>query len=382
MDEVAWTDEPPGDYEFIFKALEPGTEGHIDAQISAYRNRQIELCHNGIDDDNNGLVDCADPACVGVQGCSAPYCMPDAQLGTIGVGSGESVHFDVKNKGTAGYKASCAKGGGKGMVVQFTVTQGGQGGGVGIGFDCTQTGDQVLALYAAGGPRDPCDVNELVCADPKTLPFGCGYIVPNMQPGTYNVIAEGFTPGSEGTVDLTLSVLDDRQLEICNNGIDDDGNNLTDCADPKCATSTNCASQQCKPDASIDPMPLTGMNVFRLLQTAMNGLHGQVPCATTAGGQASVVAITLTAQADLKLSWNQIGNHDFALFSNAGTALSCTAGGIVGTCAKSNGMTAGMASFNKVPQGKYYLIIQGDAPDGATQSSGSVNVALSGLPSP
>ena len=41
-----------------------------------------------------------------------------------------------------------------------------------------------------------------------------------------------------------------------------------------------------------------------------------------------------------------------------------------------------MASFSKVPQGKYYLIIQGDAPDGATQSSGSVNVAISGLPSP
>ena len=32
----------------------------------------------------------------------------------------------------------------------------------------------VVDLFAAGGPRDACDVNELVCADPKTLPFGCG----------------------------------------------------------------------------------------------------------------------------------------------------------------------------------------------------------------
>jgi hypothetical protein len=377
---VAWGEYPAGDYELIFKALKPGDEGHVDATISAYRNRKVELCHNGIDDDGNGLIDCADPACIGVPGCSAPYCMPDRQLGNMVVGEAQTVHLNVAQNGQAGYKASCTKGGGKGMVVQFTVTQGGQGGGVGIGFDCTETGDQVLALYAAGGPRDPCDVNELVCADPKTLPFGCGYEVPNLQPGTYNVIAEGFSPGTEGNVDLTLSIVDDRQLEICNNGIDDDGNGLVDCQDPKCATATNCASMQCKPDTTIDPMPLTGMNVFRLLQTAMNGVHGQVPCAATQGGQSAVVEITLTAAADLKLAWNQIGNHDFALFTDAGTALPCDAGPMVGSCVKSAGATSGMTSFSAVPQGKYYLVIQADAPDGATQLSGSVNVAISGLP--
>ncbi|MDB4965196.1 MAG: hypothetical protein JWN44_885, partial [Myxococcales bacterium] len=222
MDEVAWTDEPPGDYEFIFKALRPGQEGHIDAQISAYRNRQIELCHNGIDDDGNGLVDCADPACKGVAGCDGPFCMPDAQLGDIAVGDSRNVALNVAQKGTAGYVTSCARGGAKGMVVQFTVAQGGMGGGFGLGFDCTQTGDHVLDLFSAGGPRDACDVNERVCADPKTLPFGCGYEVPNLQPGTYNVIVEGFQPGSEGVVNLTLSVDNDRQLEICNNGVDDD----------------------------------------------------------------------------------------------------------------------------------------------------------------
>src|SRR6185503_15626928 len=106
-------------------------------------------------------------------------------------------------------------------VVQFTVDAAGAQGGIGVGFDCNQTGDQVIDLDVAGGPRDACDVNELVCADPKTLPFGCGYEVPNLQPGTYNVIVEAFTPGSEGTMNLTLSIVDDRQLEICNNNIDD-----------------------------------------------------------------------------------------------------------------------------------------------------------------
>jgi hypothetical protein len=382
QDTVAWGEFPPGDYEFIFKALKPGDEGHIDATISAYRNRRQELCHNGIDDDGNGLIDCADPACVGVAGCSAPYCMPDKQLGNLNVGQQASVTLNVQANGIAGYKASCAKGGAKGMVVQFTVPKVGSQGGIGVGFDCQQSGDHVLDLFAAGAPRDPCDAQELVCADPKTLPFGCGYEVPNLQPGTYNVIVEGFTPGSEGTVNLTLSVTDDRQLEICNNGKDDDGDGKIDCADRKCVTSQFCSAAQCRPDQTIDPLPLTGANTFRLVQTAMNGIHGQVPCATTAGGQGAVIGITLTATADLTLAWNQIGNHDFQLFTNDGTGLPCDAGTATSTCTQSAGAASGQTSWSKVAQGKYYLVIQGDAPDGTTQASGSVNIALSGKPSP
>jgi len=32
-------------------------------RLSAFGNRKVETCGNGIDDDNNGLTDCADPAC-------------------------------------------------------------------------------------------------------------------------------------------------------------------------------------------------------------------------------------------------------------------------------------------------------------------------------
>jgi hypothetical protein len=231
QDEVAFNDEPPGDYYMIFKATAPGDEGHVDIELSAFRNRRVELCGNGIDDDGNGLIDCADPACMGVAGCGSPFCKPDSQLGNMMVGDQQQVSLDIKNNGSPGYNASCAKGGGLGMVVQFTVPTGGQNGGIGISFDCTQpSGDHVLDLFLAGGPRDPCDLkaNELVCGDPTTLPFGCGYIVPNLQPGTYNVLVAAFKPGDEGQVNLRLGITDDRQLEICNNGIDDDHDGFTD----------------------------------------------------------------------------------------------------------------------------------------------------------
>jgi hypothetical protein len=380
-DLVTWTDLPPGDYEFIFKALKPGDEGHVDATISAYINRKVELCHNGIDDDGNGLVDCEDPACTGVSGCSAPYCMPDVQLGQMQVGDQRTVNLDIQQNGILGYTTPCARGGAKGMVVQLTIPNVGGAGGVGIGFDCQQTGDQVIDLFAAGGPREPCDAHELVCADPNTLPFGCGYEVPNLQPGTYNVIVEGFQSGTEGTMQLTLSVVDDRQLEICNNHVDDDMDGFTDCRDRKCITSQYCSSSQCRADTTIDPMPLDGSTVFKLVQTAGAGVHADVPCATTLGGQTAIIGLTLTAPADLSLQFQQIGNHDVAVYTNDGTALPCDAGTLL-ACVKGPGKNLpGMTTFTNVPQGRYWVVIGADAPDVAgNQSSGSVNIAISGMP--
>jgi hypothetical protein len=264
------------------------------------------------------------------------------------------------------------------MVLQLNVPQTGMGGGIGIGFECQQQGDHVLALYAAGGPRDACDVNELVCADPKTLPFGCGYIVPNLQPGTYNVIALGFQPGSEGTLSLTLSIWDDRQLEICNNNIDDDKDGFKDCFDRKCAVSPHCRTNQCNPDSSIDPMPLTGAAVNRLLQTQGAPVQAQLSCASMAGGSTGVIEITLTAKANLTVEYLQFGNHDFALYTKEGTLLPCTAGAQVGSCQKSNGSQNGMFSFSNVPQGKYYFVIAADTP----LTSGSVAVVFKGMPAP
>src|SRR5262249_8534601 len=112
--EVAWPNQPAGDYLFIFKATRPGSEGHIDAQISAYQTRPVELCHNGIDDNNNGLIDCADPECFGVAGCSGPYCMPDVQLGAMSVGESRTISLDTST-GISSYHVSCAQGGGKGV---------------------------------------------------------------------------------------------------------------------------------------------------------------------------------------------------------------------------------------------------------------------------
>jgi hypothetical protein len=307
--------------------------------------------------------------------------MPDVQLGTMDIGDSRTVNLDIQNDGILGYNTTCSRGGGKGMVVQLTIPSAGPTGGVGIGFDCQQMGgDHVIDLFSAGGPREPCDAHEMVCADPNTLPFGCGYEVPNLQPGTYNVIVQGFQSGTEGSMQLTLSVVDDRQLEICNNKMDDDGDGFTDCRDRKCITSQYCSSSQCRADATIDPMPLNGTTVFKLVQTAGAGVHADIPCATQLGGQTAIIAMTLTAAADLSLQFQQIGNHDVAVYTNDGQALPCDAGTLL-ACFKGPGANlSGSTTFTNVPQGKYWIVIGGDTADMST--AGSVNVAISGTPTP
>jgi hypothetical protein len=199
--QVAWGDLPPGDYLFIFKAVKAGSEGNLSVDISAYKNRKVELCHNGIDDDGDGLADCQDPDCFQDAGCGAPVCAPDVDLGTLHLGDSASTTVDTST-GIKNLAVSCAKGGGKAKVIKVKLAE---QAGLGVSCNDTKPADNVEGLFAEAGPRDPCDKLEIECGDPEVIPFGCNYEVPNLQPGTYYMIVEAFQAGSEGKTNITLS---------------------------------------------------------------------------------------------------------------------------------------------------------------------------------
>ncbi|MFO0550990.1 MAG: hypothetical protein U0271_21545 [Polyangiaceae bacterium] len=145
-----------------------------------------EICDNGIDDDNNGLVDDADPYCTPEtcgdatltpdtdeqcddgnetdgDGCSATcqlelgqYCLgvPELTLGTV--------TFDLAD-GTNGFSSSCVGDGGPEIVLMFTPPQAGS-------LTISATGETSdVGLYAL----DSCDATapaELGCVGTSTQP--------------------------------------------------------------------------------------------------------------------------------------------------------------------------------------------------------------------
>jgi hypothetical protein len=231
-----------------------------------------------------------------------------------------------------------------------------------LGFDCTDTGSHVLDLAVQLQPLDPCTTNEYNCVDPATLPFGCGFSMPGVQPGTYNLIVQAFQAGDEGTVSLTLTGIAEGAREICDNGVDDDGDGFVDCADVKCVTAAVCAKYACRPDQNAGLLPLDGTPASEVVQTAMAGDDQQMTsCVSAAGGQDGVVDFQLPAKADLTLEWAQVGDHDFALYSNEGKLYACDAGTSFG-CLASDGVSTGTHVFSGLPSGRYHLVVDADRP--------------------
>src|SRR5262249_29177689 len=152
-------------------------------------------------------------------------------------------------------------------------------------------------------PLDACDANPVNCADPSVLPFGCNFVMPNLQPGVYDVLVQAFSAGQEGKVHLTLSGVHGKAREDCNNGIHDDGDGRIDGQDLKCVTSPLCQKFQCRPDAQLGTVPLDGSAVSTTVQTSGKGDDYLATCASAPGGQDAVLDFTVPAKANLKIEW-------------------------------------------------------------------------------
>jgi len=340
-------------------------------RISAFRNRNVEICTNGIDDDGDGLVDCDDPDCFGVGMCGAPACTPDMDLGALSVGSKISATVDTRNAPDF-YNAGCGKGDGPERVLRFEVTQV-----LSLGVDCTDTGSHVLSLSAQVNALDRCDA-DTHCTDPGTLPFGCGYSIPDVQPGTYNFIVEAFSANTTGVVGITFTGIRQTVTEICDNGIDDDGDGFTDCMDRKCVAEAACQKFACRPDKQLDILPLDGSMVLAVVQTTAAGDdQTKTTCVSAPGGQDAVVDFQVPARADITLQWAQIGSHAFALYTNDGMIFSCEAGTLL-DCTSTGGQATGQVTFMGVPAGLYHLVVDADHPG----AEGGVTMQLSGKAAP
>ncbi|HEY5282742.1 MAG TPA: hypothetical protein VIM14_08130, partial [Polyangia bacterium] len=367
-----WTFFPPGDYLLIFKASAAGQEGTLSITLSPYANRGKELCDNGIDDDGDGLIDCADPDCNGVPSCAAPMCMLDDDLGDFDIGSQISKHVDLTTA-TKIYKTGCGQGSGHGRVYRINLLQP-----MMLNVLLDETGDQVWDFVPQTSPLDACDANALHgnCVDPMTL---SNFTIGPQQPGVYYVIVEAFSSGNEGTMDMTLMgrQVPGGPVEICDNGIDDDGDGAIDCNDRKCVSDVHCKNLQCHPDEELGLLRLDGSSLSGTVDTsrASDDQH-QSACAAGSGGKDAVVEFELPGKTDLAIEWIQFGNHVLAIYQADVVPMPCEANTPI-NCTATNGASSGSYPLKGLAAGKYYLVVDADK----AGSEGAVSLQISGLPS-
>lgn len=150
------------------------------AAICAGPDCVVEICDNGIDDDGNSFIDCADEACVDEEHCQNPVPSREDQVPGLTAFESCSNNIDDDEDGR---------------------------------IDCA----------------DPDCFNQPVCrkGDPEICDNGIdddgnGFIDCADEACADEPVCQ--TPG----------------VEICTNGIDDDGDGRIDCADPDCADAANC----------------------------------------------------------------------------------------------------------------------------------------------
>jgi hypothetical protein len=266
---------------------------------------QPEICDDGLDNDGDGAIDCADPDCATFPGCASDFCPGYTGANTCcqnsdpcgwaadgicdcdgtcawdqpdcggGVEICDNFHdddgdgaMDCADPDCAGDPAcagpfDCANplyfwdfGTLTGTTLGAPAVQSG---------DCGGAGPEVVYAFGVGSPLcirlstagsafdTVLHVREDNCTDPAAQiacndDFGGSFVSEvefTAQPGPmYYVFVDSYAAG--GDYAITISECAGPQPEICDNGQDDDGDGATDCADPDCIGHPACgASGDC-----------------------------------------------------------------------------------------------------------------------------------------
>ncbi|HSN97513.1 MAG TPA: PPC domain-containing protein, partial [Candidatus Nanopelagicales bacterium] len=191
-----------------------------------------ELCNNGLDDDNDTLIDCLDPDCANNPLCvlQQANCLSPRLIPGSGTYTGDTTGNISETKGVCGGDAGEA-------VFYFVLTQPTRVelDSIGTSFDST--------LYVRTGA---CNSGaEIGCDDDSAgSNWAARLVFQILYPGTYYVFLDGYTVdpfggANEGPFALNVEFTPNPP-EICNDGLDNDGDVYVDCADPQCTNVGAC----------------------------------------------------------------------------------------------------------------------------------------------
>ncbi len=285
----------------------------------------LERCDNNVDDDGDGMVDCADDECD-----QHPRCLP------------ESVCNDrVDNDGDGR-------------------------------IDCDDPDCQSLEVCqpedCANGQDDNND-GFVDCQDAQCVGDpACEGV--EVCWGGVDDDGDGYTDCDDEDC-LGQSVC---EAEDCANGVDDDGDFKVDCADRSCIESSSCVDTACGPaliDSSVTLSLVPGSQVATVqmdISTETDDSYGQ--CDVT-NGKEHVLEIRLEEAGRLRVVYRQTGAHRYGLYFKGGAEAGCAAA--MHSCVVPAINTDGVLEYGALPASQYYLIVSEDM----AGTGGAVDLVLS-----
>jgi len=225
-----------------------------------------EICDNGLDDDHNGLTDCDDPACKKNPLCVKNHenCLTAQPISASGTFTGDTTGFVSHSSGSCGGAAGEA-------VYELDIAAPSH-----VVLDTRGTSFD-SSLYLRTGS---CSAGrELACDDDSGGSHAALLDFRILYPGKYFVFVDGFTIDprlgpDEGPYVLHVSITP-NPAEICDNGVDDDGDRFVDCADGDCTSVGACLN--C--NGGKPPSPELGSG--KCTDGQDNDCDGKTDCADT-----------------------------------------------------------------------------------------------------
>jgi hypothetical protein len=224
-------DEACVGFEICDNDIDDDRDGRIDCDdfdCAAFPgcSSRVEDCSNGLDDDQDGRIDCADFDCFDDVACITPPECPGDDLGSA-LGNIASGDTTGASNDLSGF---CGGGGAPERTFSWRAPSDGT-------FRFTTEGstlDTVLYLRLDGceGPEFACDDNGLGRQS---------NILADLAEGSEVIIVVDGAGRLSGAFGLSvLSVDASDEFGRCDDGIDNDGDGRTDCADEDCLGDTAC----------------------------------------------------------------------------------------------------------------------------------------------
>lgn len=257
---------PSGTYYLTYQICEATNLANCDTALVTVAVFTNEDCTNGIDDDGDGLVDCADPNCansfsVATSATATTLCLGEnttisanANGGTAPYtydwsnGLGNGISHNITPLATATYTVTVTSATGCTSTAQATITVNFCNENCTDGFDNDGDGlvdcaDPDCGLTISAMPTNPaCGSNNgqvTITASGgsgnyqfsnNNIAWQVPNVFSNLAPGNHVFYARNANGTCTASVDVTLAT----GCEHCTNGLDDDGDGLADCADADC----------------------------------------------------------------------------------------------------------------------------------------------------